>query len=122
MDASGRASRFQVERGETLSNKIIVKTEPSSSSPKRIDTDINPNRKRPTSSILENIPSKRRGHAGDTTLDQSDTNNYEAVMVCADPCCVCSDKRVWVNNPIFFCDSKGCKIAVHQGKCRKINH
>ena len=56
------ASHFQVERGETLSNEVNAETEPSSSS--LIDTGTNSNGKRPTSSIPENIPSKRRAHAG----------------------------------------------------------
>lgn len=37
-------------------------------------------------------------------------------------CCVCSDERGWTENPLVYCDGQGCNVAVHQGKCFKVNH
>lgn len=36
-------------------------------------------------------------------------------------CCVCSDERGWAENPLVYCDGQGCTVAVHQGKCPKID-
>jgi len=30
-------------------------------------------------------------------------------------CCVCSDERGWDENPLVYCDGRGCNVAVHQG-------
>ena len=29
-------------------------------------------------------------------------------------CCICLDERGWAENPLVYCDGKGCSIAVHQ--------
>ena len=30
-------------------------------------------------------------------------------------CCVCSDEKGYSDNPLVYCDGKGCDVAVHQG-------
>jgi hypothetical protein len=30
-------------------------------------------------------------------------------------CCVCSEERGWVENPLVYCDGHGCNVAVHKG-------
>lgn len=37
-------------------------------------------------------------------------------------CCVCSDEQGWNENPLVYCDGKGCTVAVHQGTLAHTPH